>query len=79
MIKINAMEMNTKYPIRAERVTTKFGPTILLHIKETLYRIVKIFISKRYSSVIPDENMEFINSQKASLNLIYKGTCQRKE
>jgi hypothetical protein len=70
------MEIDNKYQIRAERVTTKFGPTVLMHVKETPYEIVKVFIPKRYSSVISDD-MEFINSQKASLNLVYKGLCKR--
>jgi hypothetical protein len=69
VIKINTMEMNKKYPIiREECVSTKFEPTILLHIKETPYKIVKVFIPKPYNSVISDEDMDFIKSQKYLLN-----------
>jgi len=33
-IKINMMEVDRKYPvIKAERIVTKFGPTILLSIR----------------------------------------------
>ena len=63
--------------IEAGRVTTKFGPTVFLSIKESAYNIVKAFMPKRYSSVFADDDLEFINSQKVSLNLIYKGMCEK--
>jgi hypothetical protein len=34
-VKIKTMEVDREYPIiRAERVNTKFGPTVLLNIEE---------------------------------------------
>jgi len=45
-------------------VTTKFGPTILLSIKGLPYNTAKVFIPKRYSSILSDEDTESINSLK---------------
>jgi hypothetical protein len=72
-IKISSFETDRKYRIvKAERVTTKFGPTVLLTIRDSQYNTnVKIFMSKQYTSVFSDEDIESINSQKVSLNLIY--------
>jgi hypothetical protein len=77
-IKINSMELDRKYSIiHAERIDKKLGPTVLLSIKESPYNIVKVFMPKRYSSVFSDEDIESINSQKVSFNLIYKGMCKK--
>jgi hypothetical protein len=73
------LETNRKYPImKAETVTTKSGPTVLLTITDLQHNNnVKVFIPKRYSYVFSDEDIESINSQKVSLNLIYKGLCEK--
>jgi hypothetical protein len=72
------MEVEKKYPIvSAERFNSKFRPTVLLHVKENPSKIVKLYLPKQYSSVVSDDNIEHINSQKVSLNSIYKGTCER--
>lgn len=68
--------MVRKYPIiKAEQMTTKFGSTVLLNLKGEQYKIVKVFLPKRYSIVFPDEDIESINLLKISLHLIYKRTC----
>jgi hypothetical protein len=77
-VKINTLEVAGKYRITAaERVNTNYGPTVLLSIKESQHNIVKVFMPKRYSSVFDDDDIETINSQKVSLNLIYKGICEK--
>jgi hypothetical protein len=41
VIKISSLDIDRKYPIvMAERVVTKFGPTVLLSIKGSPYSIV---------------------------------------
>jgi len=71
------MEVNKKYPIiGVERITTKFGPTVLMHIKEQPSKVMKVYLPKRYSATISDD-IELINSRKISLNLLYKGTCEK--
>jgi hypothetical protein len=77
-IRIISLEMDRKYPtVLPERILTKFFPTVLLRIKEKPYNIVKCVLPKRYSSVITDEDIESINTQRASLTLIYKGQCEK--
>jgi len=78
VIRVNTMEMNKNYPIvSAERITTKFGPTVLMHIKEQPSKVVKVYLPKRYSAFVSDEDIELINLNKISLNLVYKGTCDK--
>jgi hypothetical protein len=73
------MEVNKKYPIiGAELITTKFGPTVLMRIKEQPTKVVKVYLPKRYSAIVLDEDIELINSRKVSLNLLYKGTYEKK-
>jgi hypothetical protein len=75
-IQINKVVVDRKYPvIKTEQMSTKFGSTVLLNLKDEQYKIVKVFLPKRYSSVFSDEDIEFINLLKISLLLIYKGTC----
>ena len=38
---------------------------------------IQIFLPKRYSEIIPDDDIDKINKNSVSLNLIYKGTCQK--
>jgi hypothetical protein len=77
-VRISSLENDRKYPIvHADRITTKFGPTVLFSIKDNPYNIVKCFLPKRYSSVITDVDIDSINSKTVSLNLIYKGLCEK--
>jgi len=76
--KIGSLEVDRKYPIiHAERIVTESGPAVLLSIKGSPYNIVKVLMPKCYSSVISGKNMKSINSQKVSLNLIYKEMCEK--
>jgi hypothetical protein len=78
VIRVNTMEVNKNYPIvSAERITTKFEPTVLMHIKEQPSKVVKVYLPKRYSAFVSDEDIELINLNKISLNLVYKGTCEK--
>jgi hypothetical protein len=72
------METNKRYEItNAERMVTKYGPTVLISIKESEFSIVKLFFPKRYSSVFTDDDITSINTKKVSLHLIYKGLCEK--
>jgi len=86
--KISSLELDRKYPIiHAERIATEFGPAVLLsiiklpqrgsHTVRLPYDMMKVSMPKRYSCVISGEDIESINSQRVSLNLIYKGMCER--
>jgi len=76
-VTISSLEINKLYPIvRAKRITTKYGPTILLSIRDSEAKVVQIFLPKRFCAVISNEDMEKINSKAVSLNLVYRGICE---
>ena len=77
-VNISSLILNRPYPIvRAKRITTKFGSTVLLSIRHTDEQLVQIFLPKRYASVVSDEDIAKINSRSIYLNLVYKGMCER--
>jgi len=79
IVKIDSLEVDRKYPIiKAERVTTRFGKTILLCIQNsTTLNLFKIFLPKRYAETFTDDDLNVINTKKVKLNLIYKGMCDQ--
>ena len=75
-VKISALEVERKYQIiRAERVETKFGQSVLLNILDSPIKTIKIYLPKSYSAVLTDVDIDDINTKGVSLHLIYKGTC----
>jgi hypothetical protein len=74
VISIGSLEVGRKYPIvLAHRMTTRFGPSILLSLQETADRIGKIFLPSRYYSLFTSDDSEEINSQRVSIHFVYKG------
>jgi len=74
---ISSLILNRPYPIvHAKRINTKYGPTVLLSIRDVDDKIVDIFLPKRYANVVKDEDLENINSRSVYLNLVYKGLCE---
>ena len=72
------MEINRKYPIvAAERVDTKYGPRVLLSVKDEPHNIVKVYLTRRYSARMSEEDINSINAQKVLLHLVYKGVCDK--
>ena len=77
-VNISSLVVNRLYPIvRAKRITTKFGSTVLLSIRDSDEQLVQIFLPKRYANVVSDEDMAKINSRSIYLNLVYKGICEK--
>jgi len=77
-VNISTLILNRPYPIvRAKRITTRFGSTVLLSIRDTDEQLVQIFLPRRYASVVSDEDMAKINSRSIYLNLVYKGMCEK--
>ena len=71
------LEINKLYPIvRAKKITIKYGPTVLLSIRDSEASMVQIFLPKRYCAVISGDGMYKIYSNAVSLNLVYKGICE---
>jgi hypothetical protein len=76
-VKIGFLETEKPYPIQhAQRVDTRFGPTVLLSLRESEFTLRKVFLPRRYSGVVSDEDIDLINSGRAKLHLIYKGVCE---
>lgn len=77
-VRISSLDADRRYEIRhAEKVTTKFGPSVALEIKESPFNILKVFLPKRYTNCFSDEDISEINSQRVKLYLVYKGTCSK--
>ena len=76
-VNLSYLEINKLNPIvRAKRITTKYGPTVLLSIRESEASMIHNFLPKRQCAVIPDDNMDIINSNAVFLNLVYGGICE---
>ena len=77
-VNISSLILNRPYPIvRAKRVTTKFGSTVMLSIRDTDEQLIQIFLPKRYASVVSDDDISKINSRTKYINLVYKGLCEK--
>ena len=74
---ISSLEENRKYPIEhADRVTTKFGETILLSIRDVAVdRLCKVFLPQRYTVVFKEDDALAINDEFAVWHLVSKGRC----
>jgi len=71
---INSLILNRPYPIiRAKRLTTTYGLTVLLSLRDANEKIIQVYVPKRYADVMLDEDIENINSQSIYINLVYKG------
>jgi hypothetical protein len=82
-VKIPSLEIGRRYEIlAAERVTTRYGPSILLTIalgtssSSSSSDSVRVFLPTRYTDVITDEDISTINTRQVQLHLVYKGACK---
>jgi len=74
---ICSLEKEEMYPIvRAKRFATKYGPTVLMPVRDFESSVDQIFLPKRYSAAISDDDVEKINNRAISLNLVYKDICE---
>jgi hypothetical protein len=65
-MKLSSPQVDQKYPItHAEGVATRFGPAIVVAIRDTPDRILKVFMPRRFYSAFSDEDLEEINSKKS--------------
>jgi hypothetical protein len=75
-LNIVLLDTERPYPIKhAQSSGTRFGPTVLLSIRDSEFTLRKVFLPRRYSEVASDEDIERINSGRAKLNLVYSGVC----
>jgi hypothetical protein len=61
---VSEINVNRKYRIlRAQRLTTRFGPAVILTVKGEDAAPVQMFLPRRYSDVFTDTDIEQINSK----------------
>ena len=73
-ISVSELDVNRKYRIlQARRLTTRFGPTVILTVKYEDAAQVQVFLPRRYSNVFSDTDIEQINSNDVFLHLLFKG------
>jgi hypothetical protein len=74
-VKIGSLDTDRPYPItHAKHIDTRFGPAILLSIRDSEFTL-KVFLPRRYSEVVTDEDIESFN--RAKLYLVYRGVCEQ--
>ena len=85
-VHISTLKVDQSYPIvKAEKVKTRYGETVLLSIRDPQNlsvrdlspALLKVFLPKRYSTVITDADITAINDEQIRWNLISKGVCER--
>jgi hypothetical protein len=75
-MKLSSLQVDRKYPItHAERIGTRFGPAVVVAIRDTPDRILKVFMPRRFYSAFTDQDFEDVNSANVMLYLGYKGQC----
>jgi len=76
-VNVNTLEPHKLYPIiRAKRIPTKYGPTVVVTLRIAETDIVQVFVPKRYSDLVSDADIDAINSKAVSVLLMYKGICE---
>ena len=86
VVHISTLKVDQSYPIvKAERVKTRNGETVLLSnrdpqnlsVRYLSPALLKVFLSKRYATVITDADITSINDELVRWNLISKGVGER--
>jgi len=75
-VSVSELDENRKYRfLQARRLTTRFGPTVILTVKSEGATPVQVFLPRRYSDVFSDTDIEQINSNAIFLHLLFRGIC----
>jgi len=75
-VSIGTLELNHKYPIiRAKRITTKIGSTVLMTIRDSQEDPAQTFLQKRYSDIMSDDDIQKLHKIAVFLYLPYRGVC----
>ena len=61
----------------ADKVTTRFGDTVLLGIRDGEDRLLKLFLPQRYGAASKKEDLQAINEGAVRWNLVSKGRSPR--
>jgi hypothetical protein len=78
VIPIEKLKVELKHLIlRAERVYTRYGPSIVLKLRGPESRRYKVYIPRRYCGLFTDDDVTAINDRQIVLSLVSKGTCRQ--
>ena len=76
-VNISSLGINKLYPtVNTKRITTKYGPSVLLSIRESEARLLQLFLPKRHCAMISDGDMDKINNKAVSINFVCTGLCE---
>ena len=54
------------------RLTTRFDPAVVLIIRDIMEAPAQVFLPRRYTDDVTDNNIEQINSNAVFLHLVYR-------
>jgi hypothetical protein len=75
-ISVTELDLNRKYRIRrAKKLTTSFGPTGVLTMRDSVEAPAQVFLPRIYSDFVTDDDIEQINSNAVFLHLVYRRIC----
>ena len=74
-MKLSSLQVDRKYPTtHAERIGTRFGPAVVLAIRDEPDRILKVFMPRRFYSAFTDQDIEDINLSRV-YGSMFKHQC----
>jgi hypothetical protein len=77
-VNIGTLPKDIPFPVlRAERLQTRYGTTVLLTLRESVERCVNVFLPKRFTQVFTDDDIAGINDGRVTVNLTYHGQCEQ--
>jgi hypothetical protein len=78
VIPIDKLQVEVKHLIlRAERVNTSYGPSIVLTLRGPEFQRYKVYLPRCYCGLITDDDVTAINDRQVVLHLVFKGTCSQ--
>jgi putative transposon-encoded protein len=78
IMSVNTLAVNVPYHIMyAEKITTRFGATVVLTLVTNVPDSAKVFLPKRYGSLFSSNEILSIQQGRVHLSLKYLGTCPR--
>ena len=71
---ISNLRKGKRYPVTlAQRITTPYGPSIMLTLQVDPSHTVNVFLPKRFTSVFEDADFENINTSDLKYHLVFQG------
>ena len=73
-IPIPLLEQGRRYPvIHAHRITTPYGPTVMLTLGATPSMFIKVFLPARFTPVFEDTDITSINDGTNTYHFVFLG------